>query len=102
MKIRLHSALLVAVSCLVAAPVMAAEPYPAKSIHVIVPYAPGGVVDVQTRALTQRLAVELGQSIVVDAKPGAGGNIAAEFVARSPADGYTLLVSASRFPSTGC
>lgn len=73
---------------------MSADPFPAKPVRVIVPYAAGGVVDVQTRAVTQRMAVELGQPIVVEARPGAGGNIAAEFVARSPADGYTLLVSA--------
>jgi tripartite-type tricarboxylate transporter receptor subunit TctC len=72
----------------------AADPYPSKPIRVIVPYAAGGVVDVQTRALTQRLAIELNQPIVVEAKVGASGNIAAEFVARSPADGYTLIVSA--------
>lgn len=71
-----------------------ADVYPSKPIRVIVPYAAGGVVDVQTRAVTQRLAVELGQPIVVEAKPGAGGNIAAEHVAHAPADGYTLLVSA--------
>lgn len=73
----------------------AADPYPSKPIHVIVPYAAGGVVDIQTRALTQRLAVELNQPVVVEAKAGASGNIAAEFVARAPADGYTLIVSAS-------
>lgn len=72
----------------------AADPYPSKPIRVIVPYAAGGVVDIQTRALTQRLAVELNQPIVVEAKPGASANIAAEFVARAPADGYTLIVSA--------
>ncbi|WP_295526020.1 tripartite tricarboxylate transporter substrate binding protein [uncultured Pseudacidovorax sp.] len=71
-----------------------AQSYPNKPIRVIVPYAPGGVVDVQARAVTARMAVELGQPIVVEAKPGANGNIGAEFVARAPADGYTLLVSA--------
>lgn len=74
---------------------LAADPYPFKPIRVIVPYAAGGVVDIQTRVLTQRLAEELKQPIVVEARPGASGNIAAEYVARSPADGYTLIVSAS-------
>jgi len=73
----------------------AADPYPSRPIRVIVPYPAGGVVDIQTRALTQRLAVELNQPLVVEVKPGASGNIAAEFVARAPADGYTLIVSAS-------
>ena len=72
----------------------AADVYPSKPIRVIVPYAAGGVVDIQTRALTQRLAVELNQPVVVEAKPGASGNIAAEYVARAMADGYTLIVSA--------
>lgn len=69
--------------------------YPSKPIRVIVPYAAGGVVDVQTRALTQSLSLILKQPIVVEAKPGASGNIAAEQAANSPADGYTLMVSAS-------
>ncbi len=72
----------------------AADPYPGKPIHVIVPYPAGGVVDVQTRIVTQRLATELGQAIVVESRAGAGGNIAAEMVARSAPDGYTLIVSA--------
>lgn len=69
--------------------------YPKRPIHVIVPYAAGGVVDVQTRALTQTLQGILKQPIVVEAKPGASGSIAAETVARAAPDGYTLLVSAS-------
>lgn len=69
--------------------------YPNRPIRVIVPYAAGGVVDIQTRALTQSLQAELNQPIVVEVKPGASGNIAAELVARAPADGYTLIVSAS-------
>lgn len=76
-------------------PALAAPTYPTKPIRVIVPYAAGGVVDIQTRALTQSLQQELKQPFVVEVKPGASGNIAAEFVARAPADGYTLIVSAS-------
>ncbi len=72
----------------------AEEPFPAKPVKVIVPYPAGGVVDLQTRAMTQGLATELSQSVVVDSRPGANGNIAAEAVARAPGDGYTLLVSA--------
>ena len=73
----------------------AQDAYPSRPIKVIVPYPAGGVVDVQARALTLSLAAELGQAIVVESRPGASGNIAAEAVARSPADGYTLIVSAS-------
>jgi tripartite-type tricarboxylate transporter receptor subunit TctC len=71
-----------------------AQSWPARPVKVIVPYAAGGVVDVQTRAVTIRLAEALGQPFVVEAKPGASGDIAAESVATSQADGYTLLVSA--------
>jgi len=88
------NALMLPFALLMAATAWAADPYPSKPLHVIIPYAPGGVVDVQARAVTRRLALELGQPIVVEAKPGANGNIAAEYVARAPADGYTLLVSA--------
>jgi tripartite-type tricarboxylate transporter receptor subunit TctC len=71
-----------------------ADNYPSKPIRIIVPYPAGGVVDVQTRAMTAGLSVEIGQSIVVEARPGANGNIAAESVAKAAPDGYTLLVSA--------
>lgn len=71
-----------------------AQGWPAKPVRVIVPYPAGGVVDVMTRAVTIRLAADLGQPFVVESKPGAGANIAAEFVANASADGYTLLVSA--------
>ena len=72
--------------------VRAQESYPSRPIRIIVPYPAGGVVDVQTRAMSQGL--EMGQPIVVEARPGANGNIAAEAVARAAPDGYTLLVSA--------
>jgi len=70
-----------------------AQPYPAKTITLVVPAAPGGVTDVIARALGQRLSESLGRPVVVENKPGASNQIAAEYVARSPADGYTLLVS---------
>lgn len=73
----------------------AAEGYPSKPIKVIVPYAPGGVVDVQTRAVTQVMEKLLKQTIIVEPRPGASGSIAAEYVAKAEADGYTLIVSAS-------
>lgn len=74
----------------------AAQPsgWPSRPIRVIVPYAAGGVVDVMTRAVTSRMAADLGQPIVIEAKPGANGNIGADTVANAAPDGYTWLVSA--------
>ena len=69
--------------------------YPSKPVRVIVPYAAGGVVDIHARALTNTLQELLKQPFVVEAKPGANGNIGAETVARAEPDGHTLLVSAS-------
>lgn len=69
--------------------------WPSKPIRVIVPYPAGGVVDVMARAVVQRMAVDLGQPIVVEARPGANANIGADAVATAAPDGYTWLVSAS-------
>jgi len=64
--------------------------YPIKSINLIVPYGAGGSADSRSRQLAQKMSVILKQSIVVDNKPGAGGNIGTEFIARSAPDGYTI------------
>ena len=68
------------------------QSYPVKSIRVINAFAPGGASDVVARNFATKLTEYLGQQVIVDDRPGAGGNIAAELVARSPADGYTLLM----------
>jgi len=67
------------------------QAYPSKPMKIVVGYPPGGSGDFLTRLAADELTRELGVAVVVENKPGAGGNIAAEFVARSPADGYTLL-----------
>ena len=70
-----------------------AQGYPNRPIKVVVPYPPGGGTDVVARIVTQKMATVLDATIVVDNRAGAGGNIGTEVVARSPADGYTLLVA---------
>jgi len=75
---------------IVALPVLA-QSYPVKPIRLVLPYPPGGGTDVIARPLAQKLTEQLGQQVIVDNRGGAGGNIGMEFVAKSPADGYTLL-----------
>lgn len=70
----------------------AAQGYPNKSIRLVVGYSPGGAADIIARILAESLQRQLGQSVVVDNKPGAGSTLASDFVARAPADGYTLLL----------
>lgn len=70
----------------------AAQGYPAKTIRIIVPFGAGGPADIYARYLGQRLQETLGQSFVVDDRPGAGSIIGTDAVAKSPADGYTLLL----------
>lgn len=71
----------------------AAQGFPSKPIHIVVPYPAGGTTDIMARALQEPMQKALGQPVIVDNKAGAGGAIAAREVARSPADGYTLLFS---------
>ncbi len=67
--------------------------YPDKPVHLVVPFAPGGATDVVARILAARLSQIWSQSVVVENKPGAGGNIGADTVAKAPADGYTILLA---------
>jgi tripartite-type tricarboxylate transporter receptor subunit TctC len=70
-----------------------AQEWPNKTIRWIVPFPPGGAMDVMARALAENSSKTLGQAIVIENKPGAGGNIGTELVARSQADGYTMLIT---------
>ena len=73
----------------------AQAPYPSKSIRMVVPFAPGGPVDTLGRAMQPKLAEALGQPVVIDNRAGAGSTIGTDVVARSPPDGYTLLLTSS-------
>jgi tripartite-type tricarboxylate transporter receptor subunit TctC len=73
------------------------QTYPSKVVRIVVPYPPGGTVDAIARVIAQRLSESLGQQFIVDNRPGASGTIGSTAVAKSPADGYTLLVQASTF-----
>jgi tripartite-type tricarboxylate transporter receptor subunit TctC len=84
--------LLSAVSALPFASALAQRAFPDRPIRIIVPFTPGGSNDVLARALAPDLQARLGQPVVVENKPGAGGNIGIEYVAKSPADGHTLIV----------
>src|ERR1043166_931058 len=70
-----------------------AQAYPARSVKIIVPIAPGGAADISARLMGQWLTERLGQSFVVENRPGGSNNIGTEAVIRSPADGYTLLLA---------
>jgi tripartite-type tricarboxylate transporter receptor subunit TctC len=69
------------------------EPYPNRPIKIVVPYTPGGAVDVLARAFGAKLTAAWGQPVVIDNRAGAGGNLGTEAVAKSPADGYSLLMA---------
>jgi tripartite-type tricarboxylate transporter receptor subunit TctC len=74
-----------------------AQGYPAKAVRIVVPVATGGATDILTRALAQRLILAWGQQVLVDNRPGGGSNVGFEVAAKSPADGYTLLMAQPAF-----
>jgi len=86
-----------------------AQPYPAKPVRVVVPFPPGGPTDIVARGMAPRMSEALGQTVVIENRGGAGGALGTEVVAKSPADGYTLLmgtigglaVSMSLLPNRG-
>ena len=85
--------LLAAALCLGVAPVLAQANWPSKPIRIVVPYGPGSSPDVLVRLFSDKLGKTLGQPVIVENKPGAGGNTGTDYVAKAAPDGYTFLVS---------
>jgi len=92
MSIRRRSLVALAASALVAPSLRAQGAWPNRPVRIVVPFAPGGTTDILARALAPELAKAFGQSFIVENKAGAGGNLGADIVAKSPPDGYTLLM----------
>lgn len=86
---------LVTAATTVFAPHASAQAYPAKAIRIVVPFPAGGTSDILSRAIGQKLTEEWKQPVIVDNRPGAGANIGAEIVVKSPPDGYTLLLAST-------
>lgn len=92
---RVSTLLLASLTALAALPVMAAQNYPSRPITLVVPYTPGGSSDVLARTLAEALRKDLGQTVIVENKPGAGTAIGSDYVARAQPDGYTVLFAGS-------
>ena len=93
MTLRVHRRLSIAIAALALSGAALAQPYPTKPIKMVSPYPPGGPVDTFGRLISAKVSEDLKQPIIFENRPGATGLIAGEHVAKSPADGYTLLVS---------
>ena len=70
-----------------------AQSFPSKPIRIVVPFGPVGLPDVLARVVASKMSESIGQQVIVDNKPGAGGIIAAQFTAQAPADGYTIMLT---------
>ena len=97
---KLLAPILLAAPALVA-PQAHAQAYPSRPIRLVIPFPAGGATDIFGRAVSQKLSERLGQAVVVDNKPGAGGAIGSDLVAKAPADGYTLLLATTSTHSIG-
>jgi len=97
MKTAFHrfSLLLLKLSLLLTATCALSQAFPNKPLRIIVPFPPGGGAESTARLMAQKLSEGLGQPVLVETRPGAGGNIGTEAVARAQADGYTLLLATS-------
>lgn len=92
----LHTILLIAATVMTVAPVHA-QPYPDKPIRIVFPFAPGGGGDFVARFIAQQLTNELGQTVFVENRPGAGGMMGTQYAMQEPADGYTLLLISNSY-----
>jgi tripartite-type tricarboxylate transporter receptor subunit TctC len=100
--------IIVLIAALLASAAAGAQGFPSRAVSVVVPYPPGGLIDIVARLIQPRMASELGQSVVIENRSGAGGNVGAEWVARATPDGHTLLlanpslgISPSMYPKLG-
>ena len=91
----------IALAAAICTPVIAADGYPVKPVRMVVPYAPGGGSDFVARIFGQKMGEALGQTIVIDNRPGAAGMLGTDLVASAPADGYTLLLADAAFSING-
>jgi tripartite-type tricarboxylate transporter receptor subunit TctC len=87
--------LLLALACVAPLSAVAQSAYPVKPLHIVVPNAPGGAADLTARTVGHKLGELMGQPVIIENKPGAGGVVAGDTVAKSSADGYTLLLISS-------
>ena len=98
---RTFAATTIAAALFSAASSVLAQGYPTRAVRLVVPFAPGGNVDINARSIAPGLGQALGQSFVVENRAGAGGTIGTDAVAKSPPDGYTLLVASSSIMTNG-
>ena len=91
-----------ALTTLAAWPPLRAPAWPSRPLKLIVPFIPGSAPDVLARGLGERLSAGLGQTVVIENKPGAGGNIGLDAIAKSPADGYTIGLGTSSLSINPC
>lgn len=94
---RLGAALVFGAAVLAAAQAGHPQDYPARTVRIVTPFAPGGGTDIFARILAQRLTEVYGQQFIVDNRPGAGSTLGTEYVGKAPADGYTLLMTSASF-----
>jgi tripartite-type tricarboxylate transporter receptor subunit TctC len=99
--LRLFRITLIAAAALALPLAHAADPWPTKPVKIVIPFSAGGVQDALARSLSNELSAALGQPIIVENHPGAGGTLATSLVAKSPADGYTLILAAASHTING-